>query len=201
MPATMTAPFAATDPSPPQPSHALTALLFALAPGLGHAAVPGDPAPPTVVVAPRVRSAPAPGGAADRGRGSLPPQAIADPLHPSLVLGPEIVHRAARVTAGPAGRQLIGPGDRILVQPPRGPDGGVAQPDIGAREWLVLRAGRSLQDPDTGQRLGLEMHVIGRARRVLGPNGDGAGTAGLMTLEIMAAPQELQVGDRLIPAP
>ncbi len=77
------------------------------------------------------------------------------------------------------------------------------------RDWRVFRQATPLKDPGTGEILGHEAHYLGRARLVRGEGTVGSVVADEATppeivpatLDIVAAKEEMRVGDRLLPEP
>ncbi len=77
------------------------------------------------------------------------------------------------------------------------------------RDWRLFRQATPLKDPGTGEILGFEAHYLGRARLVRGEGTvdsvvtDEAARSAIVpaTLDIVAAKEEMRIGDRLLPEP
>ncbi len=77
------------------------------------------------------------------------------------------------------------------------------------RDWRLFRQATPLKDPGTGEILGFEAHYLGRARLVRGEGTvdsvvtDEAARFAIVpaTLDIVAAKEEMRIGDRLLPEP
>jgi hypothetical protein len=133
----------------------------------------------TVKLSPRVR-AESTGAAAIP---SIPPNIIEPFLARPLVVERDGLDNAPTIVATRGGRVIIGLGDVAFAK-------GVS----GAKDsvWYVYRRGVPLVDPDTKQTLGYVATHLGSARLTR--------TDEPATLEIIAATQEISVGDKLIAA-
>lgn len=171
----------------PKPIIAFVLTLILLVPATSRAqsaSGPGaDPAPQPeatiVTLSPRVRAEPL----------SLVPRSI-----PSGVIGPFLIQTMVvdsggladlpRVVGTEEDRVIAGAGSAVYASgiPPDGP-----------RTWQIFRQGPALQDPDTGAVLGYDAIHIGEASV--------RETGAPATLEIIRALMEVNVDDRLRPAP
>jgi nucleoid-associated protein YgaU len=146
----------------------------------------------TVKLSPRIRSE-------ATGDGSIPsiPMNIIGPfLNEATVLSTNELDKAPRVVATPEGRVLVGRGDRAYV---RG--------ELGNQiDWRLFRQATPLRDPTTKEILGYEARFLGTAAYTrqpgTAPAEDGKTTVPVpATVEVMAALEEVGVGDRLASAP
>jgi LysM domain len=114
---------------------------------------------------------------------SIPGSAIGPFLSQPLVVEAGGLDNAPTILATEEGRVIVGQGD-LAYADRIGSNDGVS--------WQVFRPGAILRDPETGEILGLEAKYLGdaRVRRFGDPT----------TLEVTKARQEINRGDRLIPA-
>ena len=131
-----------------------------------------------VKVDPRVRTEPL-----ERAVPSIPGSAIGPFLSQPLVVEAGGLDNAPTILATEESRVIVGEGDTMYADR-IGSDAGV--------NWQVFRPGEALHDPDTGELLGYEAKYLGDARvkRFGNPT----------TLQITKARQEINRGDRLVPA-
>jgi hypothetical protein len=114
---------------------------------------------------------------------SIPGSVIGPFLSQPLVVEAGGLDTAPTIVATEESRVIIGPGDSAYAD------------RIGSKDalnWQVFRPGVALRDPDTGEILGYEAKYVGdaRVRRFGNPT----------TLEVVKARQEINRGDRLMPA-
>jgi hypothetical protein len=121
------------------------------------------------------------------------PLRTAIPSIPSTVIGPFLTQplvvevggldNAPAIIANDEGRVIVGAGDITYADR-------IASTDVV--NWQVFRPGSALRDPDSGEVLGFEARYVGDARvkRFGFPT----------TLEVTKAREEINKGDRLIPA-
>jgi hypothetical protein len=114
---------------------------------------------------------------------SVPTSAIAPFLTQPLVLETAGMEQYPRIVATEEERVVVGSGNMAYVN---GLQAG------GPVSWQIYRPGEALTDPDSGEILGYQAHYIGDARvkRFGAPS----------TVEITKSRQEIDEGDRLIPA-
>jgi hypothetical protein len=114
---------------------------------------------------------------------SIPASAIGPFLTQPLVVDEGGLDGAPRIVANDESRVIIGAGDTTYVA-------GIKPDDV--LNWQVFRPGNALHDPESGELLGFEAKYIGDARvkRFGQPS----------TLEITKAREEINKGDRLMPA-
>ena len=162
------------------------------------------PALGTVRLSPRVRSEGLPDDAL--------PSLAAHMLEPFLV-GPVIVEEdglkaAPRIVATQEGRVLLSRGDRAYARSP----GNAALTDDPAQKqkaFRLFRNAKALKDPLTGEVLGYEAPYVGKAALVRSESTEqtsdasGASRTDIIpaTIDIVAAKEEVRVGDRLLPEP
>ena len=147
----------------------------AVDPGAAAAAAAGRD---TVKLSPRTRAQPL----ADKAVPAIPPSAIEPFLSRPLVVGQNELDSAPVIMATEENRVAIGAGN-------------IAYADNlkrGDQLWQVFRRSDALVDPDTGETLGYLAIYLGEAR--LRKFGDPS------TIEITKSPQEIYVGDRLLPS-
>lgn len=114
---------------------------------------------------------------------SIPGSVIGPFLSQPLVIEAGGLDTAPTIVATEESRVIIGAGDSAYAD------------RIGSNDalnWQVFRPGMALRDPDSGEILGYEARYVGdaRVRRFGNPT----------TLEIVKARQEINRGDRLMPA-
>jgi hypothetical protein len=162
----------------------------------------------TVKVSPRIRSE-------SLNDTAIPPislQAIEAFLTESLIVDEAAMLRAPRIVATPESRVLLSRGDRAYAR------GAYSSGEAGApliladgqpNGFRVFRNAVPIKDPTTDEVLGYEAQYLGKAVlersesvSKVAPR-DGAGPAELVpaTIDIIAAREEMRVGDRLLPEP
>lgn len=116
---------------------------------------------------------------------SIPPGDIEPYLTRPLITGPDGLVGAAEVVGGPDTRVVRGNGDVVYI----------AGMDSRAGDlWHIYRQGRQyMGGADGSEILGVEQRFLGTARVER--------FAPVSTARIAAAREEIQVGDRLVPAP
>jgi hypothetical protein len=162
----------------------------------------------TIRVSPRTRYE----SLADASVPTLSPQVIEPFLNEALIVDEGALALAPRIVAAQEGRVLLSRGDRAYA---RGlyssKDGGQALSDAKGEplDYRVFRNPTALKDPTTGEILGYEAQFLGKAELVRGESTASVkGKDGKMsnevvpaTFDIVAAKEEMRVGDRLIPEP
>lgn len=112
----------------------------------------------------------------------IPYAAVQAFLQRPLVADPEALAQAPRLLGSEDGRGLSSVGDRVYAS-------GAA---ANAADWNIVRVGKPLTDPASGELLAREVLYVGDARvRALGSPA---------TLDITRAEHEAQTGDYLLPA-
>ena len=134
----------------------------------------------TVVLTPKARAEPREVEAIP----SIPPAAIEPFLTQPLVMDQSTLDAAARIVATQENRVTLGPGARAYA---RGINDSVDE------YWQMFRPGALLLDPDTNEPLGYEAIYLGDARVVR--------SGEVSILEIVKSNQEVNIGDRMFPAP
>lgn len=173
----------------------------------GAAEAPGAVPMPelsTVRLSPRVRSE------------SLPSDALptlkSHMLEPFLA-GPVIVDEnglklAPRIVATQEGRVLLSRGDRAYARG-QGDAALIDDPAQKQKAFRLFRDAKALRDPISGEVLGFEAPYVGKALLVRGEateqsvDKDGKPRTEIVpaTIDIVAAKEEVRVGDRLLPEP
>lgn len=118
---------------------------------------------------------------------SIPARVIGPFLSAPLVVEEGGLNSAPRIIASEESRVIVGTGNIIYAL-------GI-KADQGAR-WQVYRPGKVLKDPVSNEVLGYEAQYLGDARVTRFGEGNTTPT----TLEITKANQEINRGDRLMPA-
>ena len=123
-------------------------------------------------------------------------------LRQPLTLSDAQVAESARIIGGPDTRVMFGTGDRIYAVGAANP--AQALPVRGQR-MRIFRELLPLKDPQTGEVLGQEAHILGSAVWVQGagqapdPDSPEAATRRVpATLEIVSSEQEIMVGDHVL---
>lgn len=163
----------------------------------------------TIRVSPRTRYE----SLADASIPTLAPQDIEPFLAEPLIVDALTFSQAPRIVATQEGRVLLSRGDRAYAL------GGYAGDAAGGRplserkgeplDYRVFRNATPLKDPTTREILGYEAHYVGKAELVRGEssvqNPDKEGKLQTervpATIDIVAAKEEMRVGDRLIAEP
>ncbi|WP_291011334.1 LysM peptidoglycan-binding domain-containing protein [Hydrogenophaga sp.] len=162
----------------------------------------------TVKVSPRIRSE----GLSDSAVPPISLQAIEAFLTSSLIVDETTLARAPRIVATPETRVLLSRGDRAYARGAysSGEPGEPLSMDEGKpRDFRVFRNATPLKDPTTGQILGYEAQYLGKAQLERGEtsrqmaDADGKVQTELIpaTIDIVAAKEEMRVGDRMLPEP
>jgi LysM domain len=165
-----------------------------------------DEAPQTVRVSPRTRFE----SLADSSIPTLAPNLIEPFLaEPMIVDGPTFAN-APRIVATQEGRVLLSRGDRAYARG-ESADGGKALSDAKGQplDYRVFRNATPLKDPATQAILGYEAQFLGKAELVRSESmqqvtdKDGKSIKEIVpaTIDIVAAKEEMRVGDRLLPEP
>jgi len=113
---------------------------------------------------------------------SIPPRIIEPFLSKPLVVEADALNNAPRIVAAQEDRVVVGAGNTAYATGLYG--------DFPL--WQIYRPGKSLVDPESGEVLGYEAFYLGSAKVTR----DGDPT----TLEILRSTQEIERGDRLVPA-
>ena len=162
----------------------------------------------TIRVSPRTRYE----SLADASVPTLSPQVIEPFLNEALIVDEGALALAPRIVAAQEGRVLLSRGDRAYARGQySSKDGGQAVSDAKGEplDYRVFRNPTPLKDPTTGEILGFEAQFLGKAvlvrgdstASVRGKDGKMANEVVPATFDIVAAKEEMRVGDRLIPEP
>lgn len=114
--------------------------------------------------------------------------------------------KAPRIVAGPESRVLLTRGDRAYA---RGAAPLTQRVAGRADDYRVFRNAKALKDPHTHTLLGYEAQYLGKASLVRDESKGAVNEAGRQqdslvvpaTIDIVAAKEEMRVGDRLLPEP
>lgn len=164
---------------------------------------PDGPPTETIRVSPRTRFE----TLADSSLPTLQPHLIEPFLAEPVIVSENGLLQAPRLVAAQEGRVLLTRGDRAYA---RSSDGTPMTDRPGpALQYRVFRDAKPLKDPVTQAVLGYEAQYVGKAELVRGeavrnmPAADGSAkpTAVAATVDIIAAKEEMRVGDRLLPEP
>ncbi len=158
----------------------------------------------TVRLSPRTRYESLPSDALPTLKSHLIEPFLAEPV----IVDENGLKSAPRIVAAQEGRVLLTRGDRAYA---RG-QGEAALTDDPAQKQKALRVFRNatpLKDPVTGEVLGYEAQYVGKALLVRGESTqesadkDGKPRTDIIpaTIDIVAAKEEMRVGDRLLPEP
>jgi hypothetical protein len=125
-----------------------------------------------------------------------------------VIVDEGVLERAPRIVAATDSRVLLTRGDRAYVR--GSPETPFTETTPGRTEdFRVFRSARALRDPVTKAVLGYEATYLGQAQLVRGESiqqvkTSGGGTVDTpvpATIDIIAAREEMRVGDRLLPEP
>ena len=169
------------------------------------ASTAGADAPPTetIRVSPRTRYEPLDSGALPTIRAHLIEPFLAEPV----IVDAAGLANAPRIVAALDSRVLLTRGDRAYAR------GQTGTPLLDApgkqQEFRVFRNATPLRDPSSGEILGYEAQYVGKALLVRSEstekrkNSDGTEITEVVpaTIDIVAAKEEMRVGDRLLPEP
>ncbi len=158
--------------------------------------------PNTVRVSPRTRYE----ALSDVGLPTLRASAIEPFLAEPLVVNETELNLAPRIVSAQESRVLLTRGDRAYARGPA--DAPLMDDQSRLKQYRVFRNATPLKDPATGEVLGYEAQYVGQATLVRGESTtevDGTNKDGTAivpaTIDIVAAKEEMRVGDRLLPEP
>ncbi len=169
----------------------------------GIGSVEGTPPTETIRVSPRIRYEPLDSGALPTIKAHLIEPFLAEPV----IVDELGLQNAPRIVAAQDGRVLLTRGDRAYAR------GQTGTPLLDApgkqQEFRVFRNATPLKDPATGEILGYEAQYVGKAvlvrsestHSVTDKNGRESTEIVPATIDIVAAKEEMRVGDRLLPEP
>ena len=148
---------------------------------------------------------------------AVPPvnlQAIEAFLTEPLIVDEATFAKAPRIVATPENRVLLTRGDRAYARGQYGEVDGQQGPALSEaagqpRDFRVFRNAVPLKDPTTGEVLGYEAQYVGKALLQRGEsqtsttaaNGKVQAEIVPATIDIVAAKEEMRIGDRLLPDP
>lgn len=168
-----------------------------------------DPPTDTVRLSPRTRFE----SLADTSIPTLAPNAVEPFLTEALIVDEATFAQAPRIVAAQEGRVLLSRGDRAYARGAYEGANSTGMPLSDAKgeplDFRVFRNATPLKDPSTQKILGYEAQYVGKAELVRGESTvqtlDKGGKAQTevvpATIDIVAAKEEMRVGDRLIPEP
>ncbi len=165
----------------------------------------GSESPPTqtVRVSPRVRYEPLDSGALPAIKAHLIEPFLAEPI----IVDELGLQNAPRIVAAQDSRVLLTRGDRAYAR------GQTGTPLLDApgkqQEFRIFRSATPLKDPTSGEILGYEAQYVGKAvlvrsetsQTITGKDGKESTEIVPATIDILAAKEEMRVGDRLVPEP
>lgn len=134
---------------------------------------------PTVKLSPRVRVE-----QEEQSIPSISPADIGPFLTQPLVIEENGLDNAPRIVRTQEGRVVLGAGNTAYVE-------GLPEKDGG--NWHIYRPGKALVDPETKEVLGYQALYLGNAQVIRQGNP--------ATIRITKSVEEINVGDRLVPAP
>lgn len=157
----------------------------------------------TVRVSPRTRSASLTSSALPTLNPSLIEPFLADPI----VVDENSLQQAPRIVATREQRVMLSKGDRAYGR--GSPEAPLADVQGLPVNYRVVRNAVPLKDPQSGEILGYEAYYLGQAALLKGESTrETTDSAGKITvdvvpasLDILAAKEEIRVGDRLLPEP
>ena len=157
----------------------------------------------TVRVSPRVRYQ----ALSDVGLPTLRSSAIEPFLAEPMVVSESELNQAPRIVATQESRVLLTRGDRAYARGPA--DAPLMDDQARLKQLRVFRNATPLKDPVTGEVLGYEAQYVGKATLIRGETTAQIETKGKSessaivpaTIDIIAAKEEMRVGDRLLPEP
>ena len=159
---------------------------------------------PTVRLSPRTRSETLPSSALPTLKSHLIEPFLAAPM----IVDENGLKQAPRIVAAQEDRVLLTRGDRAYA---RGQGDAVLMDDPAQKQkaFRVFRNATPLKDPITGEVLGYEAQYVGKALLVrgestelsIGKNGNPRADIIPATIDIIAAKEEMRVGDRMLPEP
>jgi LysM repeat protein len=159
---------------------------------------------PTVRLTPHTRAQSLPMAALPTLKNSVIEPFLTEPL----IVDEATFAQAPRLVATQDGRVLLSRGDRAYARSASGNEL-IDEPSQKQKAYRVFRNATPLKDPLTGQVLGFEAQYVGRALLVRSESAqastDPANAKGAevvpATLDMVAAKEEMRVGDRLLPEP
>jgi nucleoid-associated protein YgaU len=169
----------------------------------GSAGAEGSPPTETIRVSPRTRYESLDSGALPAIKAHLIEPFLAEPV----IVDAQGLQNAPRIVAALDGRVLLTRGDRAYA---RGQNGAPMLDAPGKQqEFRVFRNATPLKDPTSGEVLGYEAQYVGKALLVRSETSqsikdkDGKESTEITpaTIDIVAAKEEMRVGDRLLPEP
>ncbi len=168
-------------------------------------AVPAGAEPPAAVRwSPRTRYETLGNGAVPALKFHLIEPYLAEPV----IVDESAMRSAPRIVATQEGRVLLTRGDRAYA---RGPAQAALLDDLSQKQqvYRIFREATALKDPITGEVLGLEAQYLGKALLARSEateqsqDRDGKTRTDMIpaTIDIIAAKEEIRVGDRMLPEP
>lgn len=157
----------------------------------------------TVRVSPRTRYE----SLADSALPTLKSSVIEPFLVEPMIVDEQGLQSAPRIVSAQEGRVLLTRGDRAYA---RGQNGAPLLDDQAKeKQFRVFRNATPLKDPGTGEVLAYEAQYVGKALLVRGESTaemtgtDGKTSTAIVpaTIDIVAAKEEMRVGDRMLPEP
>lgn len=162
-----------------------------------------SPPTETVRVSPRTRYETLESGALPAIKAHLIEPFLAEPI----IVDEQGLQNAPRIVAAQDSRVLLTRGDRAYAR------GQTGTPLLDApgkqQEFRIFRSATPLKDPTSGEILGYEAQYVGKAvlirsetsQTITGKDGKESTEITPATIDILAAKEEMRVGDRLLPEP
>ncbi len=162
-----------------------------------------SPPTETVRVSPRTRYEALESGALPAIKAHLIEPFLAEPI----IVDEQGLQNAPRIVAAQDSRVLLTRGDRAYAR------GQTGTPLLDApgkqQEFRIFRSATPLKDPTSGEILGYEAQYVGKAvlvrsetsQTITGKDGKESTEIIPATIDILAAKEEMRVGDRLLPEP
>ena len=159
--------------------------------------------PPTVRVSPRTRVESLADAALPTLRSSIIEAFLTEPV----VVDEVGLNAAPRIVSAQESRVLLTRGDRAYARGTT--DAPLLDDQRLQKQFRIFRNATPLKDPTTGEVLGYEAQYVGKATLVRGESTaevqdkDGAMSPAIVpaTIDIVAAKEEMRVGDRMLPEP
>ena len=184
-------------------------LLVSVASSVQAQTSPDDQLVPVIRLSPSMRSSPL----SSNNIPVISASAIEPFLAEALIVDKDEIDKTPRIVATQEGRVLLSRGDRAYARGTYTDGDSTGNPLSDAngqpQDFRVFRNATPLLDPNDGRILGYEIQYIGKAALVRGESsrevtdmpGQTITEVTPATIDIVAAKEEIRVGDRLVPEP